>query len=250
MRDWQELVRKDLAALGLDATEKEEVHTELAGHLQELYESLRAQGLDEEAAFGQTYARIGDWDKLKRQIQVARQKENTMTPRATQLLLPSFVTLLISMILLPLLERMGLNPQFLFLRSTGPVYLDGKLVHGHAYVFPVYTAWLMLLPLVGALGAYLSSRAGGARSAVVISGIFPALAIFAVLLLVLPFTGILEHGLEGNARSVFDNLINEPFGKLGVVAGWVLVPGICLLIGVQAYLLVSQKLTQLGIASR
>lgn len=240
MPDWRALVRLRLFSLALDPTEKEEVQTELAGHLQELYESLRLQGLDEEAALSQTYARIGDWHKLKREIQMARQRENTMTPRTSQLWLPSLATLLVSMVMLPILERLGLNPHFFFLH--GP--------RGQEHAFPVYTAWLILLPFVGALGAYLSSRAGGTRRAVIVSGIFPALAFFVVLLLVLPFMGFLEHGLEANARSVFDNLINEPFGRLGVVAGWVLVPGFCLLIGVQAYLLISRRLISGGVASR
>jgi len=108
----------------------------------------------------------------------------------------------------------------------------------------------MLLPFVKALGAYLSGRAGGTRPAIIVSGIFPALAFFVVLLLVLPYMGFLEHGLEANARSVFDNLINEPFGRLGVVAGWVLVPGACLLIGVQAYVLISRRLAQRNLAGR
>lgn len=240
MPNWQELVRRRLSDLALGAAEKEEVHTELAGHLQEFYESLRAQGLDEETALSQTYARIGDWHKLKREIHIAREKEITMTPRTSRLLLPSLATLLLAMIMLPILERLGLNPHFIFLR--GP--------RGQEHAFPVYTAWLILLPFVGALGAYLSSRAGGTRSAAVISGIFPALAFFVVLLFVLPFSGILEHGLEPNARSVFENLINEPFGRLGVVAGWVLVPCISLLFGVQAYLLISRRLIQHGVASR
>ncbi len=105
----------------------------------------------------------------------------------------------------------------------------------------------MLLPFVGALGAYLSSRAGGTREAIIVSGIFPALAFFVVLLLVLPFMGFLEHGLEVNARSMFHSLTDEPFGRLGVIAGWVLVPGVCLVIGVQAYLLISRRLSQRGI---
>lgn len=240
MRDWRELVRLRLSGLALDSAEKEEVQAELAGHLHELYESLSAQGLSEEAALSQTYARIGDWHKLKREIQIAREKENTMTPRTSRLLLPSLATLLLAMIMLPILERLGLSPHFIFLR--GP--------HGQEHAFPVYTAWLMLLPFVGALGAYLSSRAGGTRSAVIISGTFPALAFFVILLILLPSTEILEHGLEANARSVFENLLNEPFGKLGVVAGWVLVPGVCLLIGVQTYVLISRRLIQHGVTSQ
>lgn len=234
MPDWQQLVRQRLSGLALDATEKDEVHAELAGHLQESYESLCLRGVPEQSALSETLAQIGDWDKLQRQIQMARQKENTMMPRTGRLWLPSLVTLLVAMMMLPVLERLGWNPNFFFLR--GP--------HGQEYA--VYTVWLMMLPFVGALGAYLSRRAGGTRSAIVVSGIFPALAFCAVLLLVLPFMEFLEHGLETNARAVFHSWTSEPFGRVAVVAGWVLVPGACLLIGVQAYLLISRGLAQRG----
>ncbi|PYT98794.1 MAG: hypothetical protein DMG38_14070 [Acidobacteria bacterium] len=239
MADWLKLVRQRLSGLDLGATENDEVHAELAGHLQEFYESLRAQGLPDQAALSETRVRIGNWDKLQRQIQMAREKENTMTPRTSQLWLPSLATLLVSMIMLPALERLGFNPQFLFLR--GP--------HGQTYVFTVYTVWLLLLPFVGALGAHLSSRAGGSRPAIVVSGIFPALAIFVVLLLVLPFMGFLEHGLEVNARSLFHSWASEPFGRLGLVAGWVLAPGACLFIGAAAYLLIHRQLAARSVAS-
>lgn len=234
MPDWQELVRRRLSGLTLDAAEKEEVHTELAAHLEESFEKLCADGLSEHKALQQTLTHVDDWKKLQRQIQISREKEHTMTSRVSRLWLPSMVTLLVSMILLPLLESLGLNPEFIFLQGH----------HGQAYIFTVYIAWLVTLPLVGALGAYLSRRAGGTRRAIVISGVFPALAFFVVLLLVLPYMGFLEHGLDTGSRSVFHTWTSEAFGRLGVIAGWVLVPGACLLIGVQAYLLISRRLTQ------
>ena len=183
MPDWLEFVRQRLSGLALNSKEKEEVHLELAAHLQESYETFRSEGLADHEAVQRTLA-----GSLR-----------------------------------------------------GP--------HDRAYVFPVYTAWLLLLPFVGALGAYLSDRAGGTKRAVVISGIFPAFAFFVVLLLVIPFMGILEHGLDAGARSVFDSLTCEPFGRLGVVAGWVLVPGTCLWIGVQACLFFSRRLTPPGVAT-
>ena len=95
MADWLKLVRQRLSGLDLGATENDEVHAELAGHLQEFYEYLRAQGLPDQAALSETWVRIGNWDKLQRQIQMAREKENTMTPRTSQLWLPSLATLLV-----------------------------------------------------------------------------------------------------------------------------------------------------------
>ena len=234
MPDWQELVRRQLSGLALDAAGRDEVYAELAAHLEDSYESLRAQGVPAQAALSKTLAQVANWNELQQRIQIVLQKEHTMTPRTSRLWLPSLVTLLVAMILVPELELLGLNPHFFFLR--GP--------HGKEYAFPVYTVWLMLLPFVGALGAYLSGRSGGTRTAIIVSGISPALVFFVVLLLVLPYMGLLEHGLEANARSVFDNLVNEPFGRLGVLAGWVLVPGASLLLGVQAYLLISRRLTQ------
>ena len=239
MPDWQDLVRRQLPDLALDTEAKDEVHAELAGHLEESYESLCTQGVPDHAALKKTLSEVADWNKLQEQIEMARQKENPMTPRASRLLLPSLVTLLIAMTMIPVLESLGLNPVFFFMRRS----------HGQEQAFPVYTAWLMLLPFVGALGAYLSSRAGGTRRAAIVCGVFPALAFFAILLLVMPYMEILEHRLEPSARSVFHSLTSEPFGRLAVIAGWVLVPGACLLIGVQAYLLISRRLAQRGVAS-
>jgi hypothetical protein len=225
--DWQELVRRRLAGLALEPCDKEEVLTELAGHLEEIYESLRKQGSSKQEAMRRALAQVTDWQELQRKIYSARTKETIMTPRTTRFWLPSLATLILSMLLLPVLEWVGLRPQVLFLR--------GGHEPGHTYVFTAYTAWLILLPLVGALGAYLSSRAGGTRQAIITSGIFPALAFAAVLLFCIPFMGLLEHGLERGARPLFHSWSTEPFGALGVVAGWVLVPGVSLLIGVLAY---------------
>lgn len=240
MPDWREVVRRRLSGLALQDYSREEVFAELAGHLEETYDELRGEGLSEKDAVRDTMSQVKDWGSLQEEICFARTKEKPVTPRTKRLWLPSLVTLLASMVMLPMLEWLGVKPQFLFLK--GP--------HERTYVFTVYTVWLMMLPLVGALGAYLSRRAGGTRSAVIISGIFPALGFFIVLLLVLPFMGFLEHGLEANARSVFQTLTNEPFGRLGVVTGWVLLPGACLFIGVLLCLLILKQLTARDIASR
>lgn len=240
MLDWREVVRRRLAGLAFDEDSREEVFAELAGHLEETYDRLRGEGLSEKDAVRDTMTQVKDWRSLQEEICCARTKEKPVTPRTKRLWLPSLVTLLVSMVMLPMLGWLGLKPQFLFLQ--GP--------HDRTYVFTVYTVWLMMLPLVGALGAYLSRRAGGTHAAVIISGIFPALAFFVVLLFVLPFMGFLEHGLEANARSVFQSLTCDPFGRLGVVTGWVLMPGACLFIGVLLCLLILRQLAPRDIASR
>ena len=69
MLDWQKLVRQRLSGLALDGPEKNEVHAELAAHLEESYESLRTKGLPEQAAMQQTLAQVADWQDLCRKIQ-------------------------------------------------------------------------------------------------------------------------------------------------------------------------------------
>ena len=220
MPDWQKLVQSRLSTMALDCHEREEVVAELADHLEETYTSLRAQGFAEQAAINRTTLQVTDWGKLQTQIQNARQKENAMTPRTARFWLPSLVTLIVSMSMLPALEWMGLKPEVLSLRGL---------------VFAVYPVWLLALPIVGALGAYLSRRAGGAYKTMVLSGVFPALAFSVILILVIPFASILEHGLVQDARPMFHALISSSLGYLGVISIWVLLPGASLFVGVLAY---------------
>jgi len=55
------LVSQVLSGLALDAAEKDEVHAELAAHLEDFYESLRTKGLSEQAAIQQTLAQVANW---------------------------------------------------------------------------------------------------------------------------------------------------------------------------------------------
>src|SRR5437016_4112393 len=94
MPDWRELVSKGLSGLKLGAGEKEEVHAELAAHLEETYKALRARGLPEQAAIQQTLAQVADWQDLRRKIQIARTvKENIMNDRVRQLWLPGLLAI-------------------------------------------------------------------------------------------------------------------------------------------------------------
>src|SRR5204863_147345 len=91
MPDWRELVGKGLSDLKLGAGEKEEVHAELAEHLEETYKALRARGLPEQTATQQTLAQVTDWQDLRRRIQTARAKENIMNDRVRQIWLPGTI---------------------------------------------------------------------------------------------------------------------------------------------------------------
>ncbi len=213
MPDWQKLVRQRLSGLALDAEEKDEVHAELAAHLEESYESLRAKGNSEQAAMQQTLGQVADWQALRRRIQAARTKENIMSNRVKQFWLPAMLTLLLSMGLLMLIQIFGPNP-WTVSRKSGWTLV--------APVAVIYLPWLLSLPVIAAMGAFLSNRAGGSKRAVFSSIVFPVLPYLVFFLVALPVMAIFNDRLAHNIM----------FGALFVgLFAWVLAPGAALVAG-------------------
>jgi hypothetical protein len=213
MRNWEAVVERQLNGLVLEPAESAEVIAELAAHLAETCEELRKQGMTEEEAARRTLSQVEDWQKLSRLIQTARIKESVMTNRVKQFWLPSLVTLFLSMGLLMLVQFFGPNP-WTVSRKSGWTLV--------APVAVIYLPWLISLPVIGAMGAYLSNRAGGSRRAAFSSIVFPVLPYLAFFLLALPVMAIFNDRL---AHSIM-------FGALFVgLFAWVLAPGAALLAG-------------------
>jgi hypothetical protein len=228
MPDWQKLVSHQLAHLGLAECERQEIITELAGHLEETYESLLRDGLPDGEAVRRALSQVTNWTDLQRKIYCSRTKENTMNARTSRLWLPSFVTLAASIITLVAFGFLGLQPGPLGSRphhEEWSSHLIGGITSG-SHILNEYTVWLMVLPFLGALGARLSRRAGGTLRDIIISGVFPALAWLTIVLISLSFAASLEHGLETLFAWV---------GPLELIALLVLIPGAALLMGVLAY---------------
>src|SRR5215467_6696313 len=209
MPDWQELVRQRLPGLALDAKDRDNVHAELAAHLEESYETLREEGLADHEAVQRTLAQSGDWQDLRRRIDSARSGKDTMTNRVTQLWLPGLLTFALSMALLEIAQKFGPRPLVLELGKGTPILM-------------LYPSWLMILPLAGALGAYLSKRAGGSAQMVFVSSVFPVLPYAVVFLIAIPVGLVIDH-------AVAHNIAITAFFSLSL--GWVLVPGITLFAG-------------------
>jgi hypothetical protein len=208
MRDWEALVGQQLVGLSLELDERGEVIAELAAHLEETFEELRRQGLAEEAAVSRTLLQVKDWQDLRRKIQTARRKENIMSNRVRQFWLPGFATLFLSTILLALTEIYGPKPWI--------------MSWGHPPVAVIYIPWLFCLPFVGAVGAYLSYRAGGSGRAIFLSTIFSALPFLASIVVVLPVSLIFDHFIAHNIA---------PMALVMALLGWVLIPAAALLAG-------------------
>lgn len=207
MPDWQKLVEQRLAALLLEPDEKDQVLAELAGHLAESYDSLQKDGVPEEEAIFRTLSQVPDWKDLRRKIRSAR-KENTMNTRVTRFWFPSLITFVISMSLLAAIQKFGPQPLILH-PPKSPVIMF--------YVF-----WLVSLPLIGAIGAYLSHHAGASFRQMLLSSVFPVLPFLAAFLIILPVSlVVLRHAAHNIAVA----------GALVTAIGWIIVPGAALLAG-------------------
>lgn len=209
MPDWQKLVCRHLFGLPLDAAEKDEIHAELAAHLEDTYESLRRDGIDDLQAAKRTLYLANDWQDLRRQIILARRGKDTITNRVTQLWLPGLRTFLLSTGILAAMQILGL--QAWVLRKEGDLPMA-----------ELYVCWLVLLPLVGAIGAYLSSRAGGSQRAILLSMVFPVLPFLASILVVLPVSLIFDRLIAHN---------NAPMSLIFALFGSVAAPAAALLAG-------------------
>jgi hypothetical protein len=214
MPNWQELVRQRLSRLKLESADSEnEVIEELAGHLEDEYESLLHNGISEHAAISRVMRQIADGRDLKSKIESSRKKESNMNTRVSQFWLPALLTIFLAMSFLMIVEALGFQP---WVSSTwgGP--------QGTIPVAVVYLPWLITLPFIGALGAYLSGRAGAPRWVVLTSVIFPAVPYLAFFVIGLP-TAVL---LDGH---VAHNIVFSAF-FVGLGA-WVLLPATALLAG-------------------
>jgi hypothetical protein len=231
MRDWEAIVERHLSGLTLEPAERSEVIAELAAHLSETCDEFRRQGMTEEEAVQRTLSQVEDWQDLRRRIQTARTKENIMTNRVKQFWFPSLLTLLMSMGLLMLVQLFGPNP-WMVARKSGWTLV--------APVAVVYVPWLLSLPVIGAIGAYLSNRVGGSQRAIFSSIVFPVLPYLAFFLLALPVIVIFNDRLAHNIM----------FGALFVgLFAWVLAPGAALLAGgLLAQFLLSRRLDSRRIA--
>ena len=71
------MVQQRLCGLALDAAEKEEVHAELAAHLEETYEALLREGMPEPEAIERALSQAGDWQNLRRRIKRPGQRRTS-----------------------------------------------------------------------------------------------------------------------------------------------------------------------------
>ena len=213
MPDWKEVARRQLDDLRLDNRQREEILSELAGHLEDGYERARSSGMSEAAAFRQSEEELGEVRQVARSLERSRLKEGAMNERTKTLWLPGLATLAGSSVFLMISQ----------LVSEHTAFVESRLGStGNASALAFYLPWLITLPFCGAAGAYFSRRGGGTRRTAVAAAAFPAIVMLAALGLIL-LTGIFFE------RNPF---LTHHWFYFGIaVAIWAIVPGSALLLG-------------------
>jgi len=211
MRDWEEIVREQMAELALEPEEKAEVIAEVAAHLEDTCEEMRRQGIAEEEAVRRTLSQTGDWKVLQDRILAAKRREHFMGTRARQLWVPGLLTMILSVLFLMMLQKLGFQP---------------RLIGGGPNAILFHTPWMLSLLLFGALGAYVSSRAGGSRGTMVLASVFPALALTGAFLSMFPIGFAIER-IMGNDLAF--GFVATALLKDGI--DYIVVPGAALLAG-------------------
>ncbi len=209
MRDWRQIVRVRLSGMELSEKDTESIVEELSAHLEDQYNSQLANDVAENQAAESALKLVGNWEELSAEICAAKNEEGAVNYRTRAIWVPGLISLTVSMLWLTFLLRIDWQPR----ASFGP------------YAPPVmpYIFWLVAQPLVGALGAYLSRRASGNRQARIVAGLFPALALFGVMI-VAAWSAVL---VERNSY-----VTHHPIHFVLGVVPWVVIPGVMLFVGV------------------
>jgi len=146
-----------------------------------------------------------------------------MQKRLHQLWIPGFLTLTLSTIFLMTLQKYGFQPRIVSWSGPGTILF--------------YVPWLLSLPVFGAVGACLSSRAGGSRGTVLLASVFPVVALTAAFLLMFPIGLVIERIFN---HPVDFSTVATALLRDGI--GWILIPGAALLVGgLLAHLLFSRR---------
>jgi hypothetical protein len=204
MPDWKEIVGERLGS-----TADPQVVSELAAHLEEVYEEMRVRGVSGDPAAEFALQEVQDWHGFAIALRRAREG-NFMNYRTKSLWLPALATFFGTSVSLTVCQSFGLQPHTVWIGQVG---------------LTLYWVWLATLPMFGAMGALLSRRACGLAAARLTAGLFPALIMLVVLCVILPW---------GLAIDGFAFLRLVGFG-LGAV-NWVVLPAIALLLGALPFL--------------
>jgi hypothetical protein len=217
MPDNQELIRERLGNLGLGTCREEEIFRELSDHVADHAAALEARGVPRDAAVRAALDSVFNWPEFREEILSAETEEAIMNYRTKVLWLPALCALTLSNVMLALIQVFGPPPHFYW-------FYTGKSMQP---MIAFFVPWLISQPVVGAVAAYWSRRAGGALRHQLLAALAPVIALLGLFVLILPFSMVLDKHVAHNIRLT-------AFLVLTVV--WVLLPSVPLLIGAAPFL--------------
>src|SRR6202790_4458913 len=116
MRDWKTVVKENLGILRMDVDQREEIISELAAHLEDLYQEHRTHGMSESMAFQLCLRQVAGGQRIARTIE--RTKEGIMNHRTKALWLPGLATLAMASISLVILQQVSsLHPKIFWVEG-------------------------------------------------------------------------------------------------------------------------------------
>jgi hypothetical protein len=213
MRDWEKLVRERLERGRGGGALEPEVVEELAQHLEDATEAILMRGCGEAEAARQAWGEVRNWNRLAKEIAYVKEGEEMRKQRIRTLWLPGLVTTAVAMALLNAGMRAGIQPRMVWF-SAG-VFIQ------------FYVPWLIVLPLVGAWGAYWSRSHGGSVAVRATAALFTAVTTASIFMFAMPLAVLVDRHVPWSTVSA---------AWATSMVGWVLVPGAALFLGALPFL--------------
>jgi hypothetical protein len=179
-------------------------------------------GITEAEAISRALSEVDNWHQLSRNINRARKVERQMNSRTKSLWLPGFTTLIAAACALAIVNRFNLEPRIYWYGSTAVLHWYASMA-----VVRMYLPWLAILPIIGGIGAYLSSLANGNLKTRLTAAWFPALVPFALFCPGIALAAVAQHHLNWQRLLVAFSVM---------VFNWVLLPGAVLALGALPFL--------------
>lgn len=192
--------------MNLPPIQQEEIVSELAVHLEDLYQEQLAAGLDEPRAMQQVLSAASDWNLLANRIERAKRQGGIVNSRTRQFWIPAIISLTASM-------------GWMMLLQIASAKLTPPWRHSGLDIVP-YAIWFITLPLIGGVSGRLSDRAGSRRTARIAAVTFPSIVMSALWIVLLAV--------------VLARRSPQPFQTLNFAYGfmlWVIAPAAALLAG-------------------
>lgn len=205
MPDFQRIVQDRVGCLRLREEREREIQAELAAHLEDRYQEFRDQGSGESGAMSAALTELGNIRGLRENI---RRAEEGWMDRKKQFLIPALASMCVS----------------------AAAQTTSYGLHGRPFVFlgthtayVLQPAWLVALPLAGALGAFLARRAGAPVTRRLLAASAPAWMWLPVFILAF-FVDV----VFGSTRQM--SLLAGP------LVSWLVVPAVASLLGALPFL--------------